>query len=114
MVLSKFCPWKGLLCECEDKNNETGKVKFVLFQDFGGSWRISTVSTDAGSFAFRASIKKAWCGLRDNDLSEAAGITDGVFVHMSGFIGGAKSYESVLKMAEASIQAHNEDKAEAK
>lgn len=103
MVLSKFCPWKGLLSEIEDNNNEAGIVKFVLFKDYGGSWRISTVNLEAGSFAFRVSIKKEWCGLRDNELSKVAEIPDGIFVHMSGFIGGAKSYESVLKMAEVSI-----------
>lgn len=65
MLLNKFCPWKGLLTEIEEKDNNSGKVKFVLFQDYGGSWRISTVGVEAGSFAFRAGIKKEWRGLRD-------------------------------------------------
>lgn len=66
-----------------------------------------------GSFDFRMGINKAWRGLRDDDLSKAAGITDGTFVHMTGFIGGAKSYESCLKMALESIKAHNEEVAAA-
>ncbi len=36
-------------------------------------------------------------------LVELSSIPDIVFVHAGGFIGGAKSYESTLKMAELSL-----------
>ncbi len=38
----------------------------------------------AGSFENRKSLPAAWMGLRDAELSEAAGIPDCVFVHASG------------------------------
>lgn len=41
------------------------------------------------------------------ELVAASGIPDIVFVHNSGFIGGAKSYESTLRMAVESIEAFN-------
>ena len=37
-------------------------------------------------------------------LKNISGIQDIVFVHNNGFIGGAQSYESALKMALVSIQ----------
>lgn len=45
----------------------------------------------------------AWRGLRDEKLSEVAGIPGCVFVHASGFIGGAVTYEGVLEMARKSL-----------
>jgi uncharacterized UPF0160 family protein len=36
-------------------------------------------------------------------LKKISGIEDIVFVHASGFIGGAKSYDSTLKMAKLSL-----------
>lgn len=38
----------------------------------------------AGSFENRKSLPAAWMGLRDADLSAAAGIPDCIFVHASG------------------------------
>jgi len=61
-----------------------------------------------GSFLQRISLKKEWRGLRDDELSKIIGIDDAIFVHMSGFIGGAKSQASCLKMALESIKAHKE------
>ena len=56
------------------------------------------------SFENRCSIHKDYRGLRDDELNKAAGITDGAFVHAAGFIGGAWSLESCIKMAEASLE----------
>lgn len=39
-------------------------------------------------------------------LVETSKIEDIVFVHNNGFIGGAKSFESVLRMALESLEAH--------
>jgi len=61
-----------------------------------------------GSFDLRIGLKEAWRGIKDmNELITVSGIPDIVFVHNSGFIGGAKSYESTLKMAIESIEDFN-------
>lgn len=39
----------------------------------------------------RVPLKKDWRGLRDKELKEISGFDDVVFVHMTGFIGGAKT-----------------------
>lgn len=56
----------------------------------------------------RIGLKEEWRGIKDMiELKSVSKIEDIVFVHNSGFIGGARSYESVLRMALESIEAHN-------
>lgn len=45
---------------------------------------MQAVSVAPASFQNRKSLPKAWQGLRDQQLSELAGIQDCVFVHASG------------------------------
>jgi len=54
------------------------------------------------------SLCKAWRGLRAEELRKITNFKDIEFVHHGGFIGGAWSLESCIKMAELSIQEHNE------
>ena len=56
----------------------------------------------------RVPLKKEWRGLRNDELKQISGIQDIVFVHGSGFIGGATSQASALKMALESIEAAKE------
>ena len=51
----------------------------------------------------RLSLRSEWRGLRNEELSEVSGIPDCVFVHISGFIGGNKTYEGALQMARLSL-----------
>ena len=99
----KTCPWKEHLNNIEKDNDIYGSTKFVFFKDGRGMYRIQAVSV-GNSFENRVSIHKDYRGLRGDELSKAAGITDGEFVHAAGFIGGAWSIESCLKMAEASLK----------
>ncbi|KAI5961209.1 uncharacterized protein KGF55_004134 [Candida pseudojiufengensis] len=104
IILSQFCPWKEHLYAIEKKNNAEGSIKFVLFQDASGNWRISTVSITSSSFEFRKGIPEELRGLRDEELSNKSGIEGCIFVHAAGFIGGAKTEEGVLKLAKLSLQ----------
>lgn len=101
--LDKFCPWKDNLYNLENEMGIKDQIKFVLFTDSSSKWRISTVPINTGSFEFRLGIKSEWRGIRDEKLNELVGIPDGIFVHANGFIGGAGSYDSVLKMAQQSL-----------
>lgn len=103
--LDKFCPWKDNLYNIENELGIKDQIKFILFTDSSSKWRISTVPINSGSFEFRLGIKSEWRGIRDEQLSQMVGIPDGIFVHANGFIGGAGSYESVLKMAKESLAA---------
>ena len=97
----RYVPWGEHLFNAP--NNET--IEYVIFRDLNsGEWRIQTVPIEPDSFVARKSLPETWAGLRDNDLNEVVGISDGVFVHNGRFIGGAISKESILKMAELALR----------
>lgn len=101
--LPQFCPWKDHLFDIESELKIENQLKFVLFPDGSGAWRVTTVPIEPGSFQFRQGILEPWRGLRDQGLSEKSGIKDCVFVHASGFTGGVKSREGALEMALRSL-----------
>lgn len=65
---------------------------------------MQAISVSPGSFTSRLPLPSAWRGLRDEELSSASGIPGGVFVHMSGFIGGNQTYEGALAMATKALE----------
>jgi uncharacterized UPF0160 family protein len=60
------------------------------------------VSVD--SFENRKPLPAEWRGLRDKELSVKAGIPGCVFVHAAGFIGGNKTYEGAVRMAQKALE----------
>jgi len=70
-------------------------------------FRVQALPAELGKFDNRVSLAEEMRGLRGEELNKAAGLTDGEFVHASGFIGGAWSKESAIKMAELSMAKHN-------
>jgi uncharacterized UPF0160 family protein len=101
--LDGCCPWKSHLFNIEKELDLVGCIKYVLYSEKNGHWRVQCVPLNDHSFTNRKSLKEEWCGLRDDELSCKSGIPECIFVHASGFIGGAKSYESALKLALNSI-----------
>jgi uncharacterized UPF0160 family protein len=96
-------PWKGHLYDLEAKYNIEGVIKFVLYQDQSGMWRIQAVTVKGTAFTNRIGLCKAWRGVRDADLVKAGAPEGSKFAHASGFIGGAGSLECALGMAKLSI-----------
>ena len=70
--------------------------------------RVQALPAKEGQFNNRVSLSKKFCGLRGEDLNKIIGSTDAEFVHAAGFIGGAWSSNTCLKMAEMSLSEHNE------
>lgn len=103
LVLKTFCPWKAHLADLEKEYQVEGVPKLVVFND-GTSWRVAGVPVSPSSFVGRKFLPKPWRGLRDEELSKKAGVEGLVFVHHSGFIGGAKNEEAALLMAKKSIE----------
>ena len=103
IVLKQFCPWKEHLYSIEREIGIENEIEFVLFEDNSGNWRVSTVSVSATSFKFRKGLPEPLRGLRDDELSEKSGLPGCVFIHAAGFIGGAESKETVLKLAQMSL-----------
>lgn len=44
-----------------------------------------------------------WKGLRDGELEKASGINGAYFVHVNGFIGGARSLDGATEIANQSL-----------
>jgi uncharacterized UPF0160 family protein len=100
-------PWKGHLYELEKIHGVDPLIKFVLFQDVSGMWRVQAVTIEGSAFANRLSLPEAWRGVRDKDLEGVTKIAGSRFVHAAGFIGGADTYEGVLQMAQYAIQSQS-------
>lgn len=96
----KVCPWKDHLLTLEEEHQCVGAVLYVVFSD-GKGWRVQAVPKTSTSFENRKPLP--YRGLRDDDLSTAAGIEGGVFVHVSGFIGGMKTYEGAMALARKAL-----------
>ncbi|GME72635.1 unnamed protein product [Ambrosiozyma monospora] len=103
IVLERFVPWKEHLYAIEKENNAEGSILYVLFADASNNWRIAAVPVNISSFDSRRKLPEAWRGLRDDALSEKAGVEGCVFIHAAGFIGGAKTKEGVIELAKKSL-----------
>jgi len=98
-------PWKDHVYELERTHGAEGQVKFVLYQDSSGMWRVQAVTAEGTAFTNRLGLLAAWCGLRDDALVAASGIEGCKFVHANGFIGGNATFEGALEMALKTIEA---------
>ncbi|KAG6636472.1 hypothetical protein CIPAW_11G113500 [Carya illinoinensis] len=95
MVLNRFCPWKLHLLELEEEMKIDPLIKYIVYQ---------AVAVSPDRFESRKPLPSQWRGLTDDELSREVGIPGCVFVHMSGFIGGNRSYEGALAMAKAALK----------
>ncbi|EPY24862.1 metal binding protein [Strigomonas culicis] len=121
VVLLDYCPWgdhladieridrsaKRRLQRCRGKSTKSvasaphQDVLYVLYSD-GKGWRVQAVRQDGSQFESRKPLP--FKGLRDEALSTASGIEGGIFVHVSGFIGGMKTYEGALALAKKAVE----------
>ncbi|XP_019646839.1 PREDICTED: UPF0160 protein MYG1, mitochondrial-like [Branchiostoma belcheri] len=104
ILMEQVCPWKEHLFELEREMGVAPGVKYVLYADQGGNWRVQCVPIEPQSFQNRLSLPEAWRGVRDEELSKLSGIDGCIFVHASGFIGGNKTKEGALLMAQKALQ----------
>ena len=105
MELTQWAPWKEFVFEIEAEQQCQGKLKFAITKDGRGLWKVMAVPPKPNTFDIRVPLHDDWRGLRNKELQEKSGIVDAEFVHRAGFIGGAWSKESAIKMAEISIKA---------
>ena len=100
-------PYHDHLDALEADANVPGQVLYTLFPENGekdSKWRIRAVAKSNEGFENRKPLPEKWRGVRDEQLSEVAGIPGCVFVHASGFIGGNKTFEGVLQMAKQACE----------
>ncbi|PVG01193.1 Ni-binding urease accessory protein [Serendipita vermifera] len=104
IIFETFAPWKEHLFDLEKETGKEGKALYVLYPEDGGKWRIQAVPVSSESFESRKALPKEWRGLRDETLSQTTGVPGCIFVHASGFIGGAQNRESVEALARLALQ----------
>ncbi|VEU45235.1 unnamed protein product [Pseudo-nitzschia multistriata] len=97
-------PWKGHLYELEKLHKVEPLIKFVLYTDQGGMWRVQAVTVEGKAFENRLSLPEEWRGVRDEDLEKLTNIKGCRFVHAAGFIGGNTYFEGALEMARIALQ----------
>ncbi|KAL2921762.1 UPF0160 protein MYG1 mitochondrial [Bienertia sinuspersici] len=106
MVLKKSCPWKLHIFELEEEMKIEPSIKYAIYEDDSRtSWRVQAVALGPDRFESRKPLPDHWRGLEGKELSETAKIPGCVFVHISGFIGGNRTYEGAVEMARASLRA---------
>ncbi|KAI0757011.1 GAMM1 protein [Daedaleopsis nitida] len=106
ILFEQFAPWKEHLFELEAALGipEAEKPLYVLYPDeTGGNWRIQAVPVAPESFDSRKALPEQWRGVRDEELSKLSGVEGCIFVHASGFIGGNKTKEGVLRLAHLAL-----------
>ena len=98
LVLDRSYPWARIL-------NSIDREKKILFVVFPREEEhlLQTVR-GSGFLGNRKSLPEEWAGKRDEELNELVGIDDAIFCHSGRFIAGAKSHESIMKMAEIAIE----------
>jgi len=96
-------PWKGYLYELEKKHGVDPLIKFVLYTDQAGMWRVQAVTVEGKAFENRLGLPEEWRGVRDEDLESLSKIKGARFVHAAGFIGGNDTYEGALEMARVAL-----------
>lgn len=96
-------PWRGHLYDLEKEHGVDPLIKFVLYTDVSGMWRVQAVTVEGKGFENRLSLPEEWRGVRDEDLTGIAGIPGCRFCHAAGFIGGNDTYEGALEMARAAL-----------
>lgn len=90
IVLEKFCPFIRPIFD-----NKLDEVLFVCFPDTTGEWRIQAIPPEPKSFKQRKTLPKIWL--------ESKPVEDFIFCHKGLFIAGAKSKESIIKMAKEAV-----------
>lgn len=101
--LPEFCPWIQHFYDIHLETPIDPLPIYTLFPDTKNGWRIRAVPISVGSFDNIKPLPNIWCGKRNDELDKICGIKDCVFVHASGFIGGNKTYDGALQMAQKAL-----------
>ena len=69
-----------------------------------GSWIVSTVPKEPGSYETRMDLPHAWAGLEHGALQAVSGIASAIFCHRARFMAVAGNAEDAIALAEAAIR----------
>jgi uncharacterized UPF0160 family protein len=98
LVLDRPYPWNELLYQIDEKK----QIVYVISPDHD-QYIIQTVRRSDGGYGDVKPLPLSWAGKRDAELCAVTGTDDAVFCHADRFIAGARSFESIMKMAEMAL-----------
>jgi len=98
-------PFKDHFFEIEEEKQLTNEdICLAIYEDaMNNQWRLLALAVSPTS-QFKNRVTIPWGGLRDGDLEKESGIDGATFVHLSGFTGGTKTREGIMKMAEETLK----------
>lgn len=77
----------------------------AVYPDRKRGWRVQSLPLSAAErFKNRVTAPESWLGLDNAALDQATGLKDTIFVHKTGFTGGAMEFETTLEMARRWLQ----------
>lgn len=102
LVMYEILPWSQAVLD----NTELFKdCLLAVYPDRKRGWRIQSLPVSrANRFKNKIYAPVNWRGLDDKKLDEQTGLKHTIFVHRSGFTGGAMEFETTIEMAEKWIE----------
>ncbi len=77
-------------------NNGTGHPsQFIIYPTMYGTWQVTAIPPNEGSFGQKKSFPIEWAGLRNEDLSRVTGVPS-IFCHKNRFIAVFKTREAAI------------------
>ncbi|MBC8427512.1 MAG: MYG1 family protein [Proteobacteria bacterium] len=98
IVFDQHLPWMGTVIK------NTYDELYVVYPSENEDWRIQCIPITPGSFDKRKALPLSWAGADSEQLNRLININDAVFAHTARFIAGAKSFKSIMRMAELAIE----------
>lgn len=96
LVIETDCTnWLYCIRQCENKNNESGIIKFIIYKS-EDKWRVRSMPANK-PFENRKNII-ALESIKQNDLKNSI-----VFIHKARFIAGTEDLNSAIKLAQISL-----------
>lgn len=122
IVLERWCPYMEHLFEIEESTPDLpAPILFCLYPSGVESsnlpassitWKVQAISVKDKVFQSRLPLAANLRGLSGPKLNEAAnipGVQDLIFVHATGFLGGAKSKSSCIELAVYTMEASSDN-----
>lgn len=108
ILFNEYAAWKDHFFHLERDSSVVGQdyvpILYVVYPDESGKWRVQAVPESPESFTSRKALPEQWRGVRETDLDKLTSLPGGVFVHASGFIGGHRTKEGALGMAQKALE----------
>jgi uncharacterized UPF0160 family protein len=78
-------------------------IMYAVYPHTDGTWMVQQIPIEKGSFKGRKPLPEQWAGLRGGDLDEVTKIPGCVFTHPGRFVGGHKTLQGAIQMAQLAI-----------